>query len=92
MSKFYEHNQEYEALAFSILSEIGAIKTCDLHDDYYYSTGMDEQKVYALATNKLKELKCFSDSKLFHSFIKTILAEAGSSASDCPFCEKAMAE
>ena len=90
MSRLFDHNEEYRGLAFSILQEIGAIKFCDVHDDWYYSTGMDEQYVYAIATNKLKEREKHPDFDLFHSFIQTVLREAGESPSDCPFCEKTM--
>ena len=90
MSSLFNHNEEYRELAFSILLEIGAIKYCVVHDDWYYSTGMDEQGVYATATNKLKQCKKNPDFELFHSHIHTILGEAGESAADCPFCEKAM--
>lgn len=88
MSRFYDCIQEYEGLAFSILLDIGAIKYCDIHDDWYYSTGMEEKLVYALATERLKEKKLNPDFALFQSFIKTILDNAGDSAHDCPFCRK----
>ena len=51
-----DKNQEYHHIAYDILLEIGAIKKCALHSDYYYETyKFDIASIYAISTAKLKE-------------------------------------
>ena len=86
-----EKMDEYRDLAFTVLREIGAIKTCDFHNDFYYSTySFDEKIIYAMATAKAKELheSADIDFKLLHNKIKEIMDEAADSADKCPYCEK----
>jgi len=55
MKRLGEKIEEYQAMAFEILLEIGAIKTCKLHDDFYYATyKMDDSEMYARATAAIK--------------------------------------
>ncbi|MDE7363809.1 MAG: hypothetical protein K2N27_02805 [Ruminococcus sp.] len=84
-----EEINSYREIAYDILKSIGAIETCPFHEDeWYFDNYMDEQEVYAKATNILKaEYPNMNDFKLFHEQIKGILDEA-SYESNCPFCEK----
>ena len=81
--------EEYRANAYEILLEIGVIKTCEFHDDYYVTYEMDSSQIYAIATAAFKQ-KCSDeiDFNLFQSQIKEILDYASTSADDCPYCEK----
>ena len=92
MSHFYRRNEEIWELTKSILFEIGAIKKCEYHDDWYYSTHMENKQLYALATDKFKEQCDSSNFKLFHMNIKDIMQQAGDKPSDCPFCIKIQEE
>ena len=85
---FMKRDAEERDTAYSILIEIGAIKTCPLHDDWYYTTGMESGLVYGAATNKYKEyMKTDSVPQTFRDKIKVILDE-GSLQNECPYCAK----
>ncbi len=85
-----EEQYSYEEVAKDILKSIGAIGTCPIHEDeWYFDNYMDEQEVYAKATNILKsEHPDMNNFKLFHDRINSVLKDA-SSDDTCPFCEKA---
>lgn len=86
-----EKNEEYRKITFDILIEIGAIKTCDFHDDFYFvAYSVDKKEIYARATDKLKKQKGEEniDFKLFHSLIDEILSEAADGPDGCPYCSK----
>lgn len=91
-SKIEEKDRYYE-LAKKILMEIGEIKACDVHDDYFYETyENDENIIYAKATEKIKsKISGLIDYKIFHEQIQKVLADA-SASSKCPFCEKSYNE
>jgi len=86
-----EKEEEYRGMAFNVLTMIGAIKSCELHDDYFYNTySFDEQGVYAIATAKAKEEygETSIDFKQLHEAIHDIFNEAADGADSCPYCEK----
>ena len=86
-----EKMDEYRKIAFDILIEIGAIKTCEFHTDFYYDTYLfDKRKIFALATKKAKEKYGDEniDFKEFAAQINKILNEASDSANECPQCNK----
>ena len=77
---------------FMILTDIGAIKTCPYHDDYYYSTGMESNQVYAYASNRYKARNGVKNVPgIIRDQIKDILDET-TTDSECPWCKKAMEE
>ena len=84
----------YYNFAYRGLLELGAIKTCDAHDDYYYST-VDESerdKYYAILTNKLKKQDGeIQDFVCFDEQIKRVFDEVGIGY-NCPRCEDAFNE
>lgn len=86
---------DYEEVARSVLENIGAIASCDAHDDYYYNTGaFDDKEIYARATTVVQtkaDYSSYTDMKAFHAAIKKVLDEAAID-SDCPFCAKAYNE
>ena len=84
-----ERNETYYAVAFNLLEDIGAIKTCPIHgSEHFYETGMEESEVYALATHKLKiEFPELNDFSLFHQKIKEVLQDSAIEK-ECPICEK----
>ncbi|MBR6902957.1 MAG: hypothetical protein IKN39_03610 [Clostridia bacterium] len=86
--------KEYEQIAFQIMVEIGAIKTCSIHDDFYYNTYKYEEKnIYALATAKLKEQYGeLQDFETFHKQIDEILSYAAGGEDECPYCKKLQEE
>lgn len=86
-----DHTDYYETVK-QILFEIGAIKTCDIHDDWFYSTGIEETKVYAIATKIYKQKYSNLDLIQIRDEIKQILGEAGNNERECPFCKKMMKE
>ena len=84
-----EKGEDYRKIAYDILIEIGAIKECELHSDYYYETHkFDMSSIYAIGSNKSKEK--YGESQNFKTFnfqISEIVKNA-SSSSICPYCEK----
>ena len=84
-----EKNEDYRKMADDILIEIGAIKECEFHSDHYYETGIfEENMLYGICTNKLKEKHGEKqDFQLFHSQISEIIRNAAIESS-CPYCEK----
>lgn len=91
MSTMKEQQDERD-LVYAFLREMGAIKTCPIHDDFSFSTGMDPNKVYAIATNKYKEY--YHTDKVpqhFREIIKQVLDSAFFDAK-CPFGEKNISE
>ena len=79
--------QDYRSIACEILFEIGAIRECELHSDFYYDTKkLDESSIYAISANKLK-MKYGEEQnfKIFNSQIDEIMKSA-SPTSACPFC------
>lgn len=86
---FLDKNQDYHRIAYDILIEIGAIRECEIHSDYYYETySFDEKAIYGICANKLKEKYGEKhDFKIFYSQISDIMKFANAS-STCPFCEK----
>ena len=90
MSKMNRRNDEYRDVALKVLIEIGAIKTCPIHQgEFYYQTGMESSTIYAFATNKLKEkYPQFSANDLFRDRINEILGETFVD-NECPYCKKA---
>ena len=86
-----EKEEEYRGIAFDVLTMIGAIKTCDFHDDFYYATYLlDDSSIYAMATAKVKKEynQMNIDFQLFHDSIKEIMDEAADGADSCPYCDK----
>lgn len=79
--------QDYRSIACEILLEIGAIRECELHSDFYYDTKkLDESSIYAMSANKLKEKYGEEQNfKIFSSQIDEIMKSA-SPTSACPFC------
>ena len=88
--RLIERTEEYRANAYEILLEIGVIKTCELHDDFYYLTyKMDDNQIYARATAAFKRKHSEDiDFHLFQNQIKDILEYASTSADSCPYCAK----
>lgn len=86
---FLDKNQDYHRIAYDILIEIGAIRECEFHSDYYYETAIFEENIlYGICTNKLKEKYGEKqDFQLFHSQISEIIRNAAIDSS-CPYCEK----
>lgn len=84
-----EKIEDYRKIAYDILIEIGAIKECELHADYYYETSIFEEKIlYGICANKLKEQYGEKqDFKIFYSQISAIIRNAAIESS-CPYCEK----
>ena len=84
-----EKVEDYRKIAYGILIEIGAIKECEFHSDYYYETlNFEEKTIYGICTNKLKEkYGAKQDFMIFNSQISQILKDA-SIDSICPYCEK----
>lgn len=82
--------EEYSQIAFNIMIEIGAIKTCSLHDDFYYNTyKYDDKDIYALTTAKLKERYGeLQNFEIFHKQIDEILSYAAGGEDECPYCDK----
>ena len=85
-----EEIEEYRRIAFKAMIEIGALKTCDYHDDFYYNTyKYSDSEIYPIVTAKIKkEYGESRDYKLFHKQIAEILSYAAGGADECPFCEK----
>ncbi len=80
---------KYSKIAYEELLNIGAIKTCDIHQDYYYANMIDNDEIYAMVTANVK--KKYGDEvnyKVLHEWIKRILDDAGIDADNCPMCEK----
>ena len=79
--------QEYRSIAYGILLEIGAIRECELHSDFYYDTNkLDVSSIYAISTKTLKEKYGEEQKfKIFNSQIDEIMKSA-SPTSACPFC------
>lgn len=88
--RLLEKTDDYYRIAFEALIDIGAIKTCDIHDDFYYQTyNIDKNDIYARVTNSVKKKYGEQDDyKLFHAQVDRILKEAGTGQSDCPQCAK----
>lgn len=84
-----EKIEDYRKMAYDILIEIGAIKECEIHSDYYYETSNFEEKaLYGICANKLKEKYGEKqDFKVFNSQISEIIRNAAIESS-CPYCEK----
>ncbi|MDE5556510.1 MAG: hypothetical protein K2J32_02275 [Ruminococcus sp.] len=87
--RLLEKQYEYKRIAYDILKSIGAIETCPIHEDEWYSDNyMDEKEVYAIATNILKDkYPNMKDFTLFHESIKGVLDDA-SLDDNCPYCEE----
>lgn len=81
--------EDYRKIAYDILIEIGAIKECEFHSDYYYETfSFDEKAIYGICANKLKEKYGENqDFNIFNSQVSEIMKCAAAS-STCPYCEK----
>ena len=81
--------EDYRKIAYDILIEIGAIKECEFHSDYYYQTfSFDANAIYGICANKLKEKYGENqDFKIFYSQISDIMKDA-SVSSTCPYCER----
>ena len=86
----------YHRIAYEWLLQESAIKTCDIHEDFYYITGLsliESDELYRNLTTKLKkEYGEDQDYKLFHSVIHDILSVSSTNDDDCPFCEKLIKE
>ena len=84
-----ERIEDYRKIAYDILIEVGAIKECEFHSNYYYETyNLEENVLYGICTNKLKEkYGANQDFKIFNSQISQILKDA-SIDSICTYCEK----
>ncbi len=94
MSMLREKVDFYYEFAYRGLLELGAIKTCEAHDDYYYSTvdELETGKYYAILTNRLKEQYGEKqDFVCFREQIKSVFDGAGIDH-NCPYCEKAFNE
>ena len=85
-----EEEQRYYDIAFDVLLKIGAISTCDIHEDYWYVTdNFDSNSVYAQATNMIRELYGANENELiFKEQISIILKSAGIDKKSCPHCDK----
>ena len=85
-----EQIEDYYEIAFEAMLDVGAIKTCSMHDSFYYNTyTYDNSTIYGIVTNKLKEIYGEKqDYKLFHQQIDKILSEAGTAENECPTCQK----
>lgn len=72
--------------ALEILQQIGAIKYCTCGKIFYETFNLDKKDIYAIATNKLKELYGeIQNYKLFHNQIDTVLSEA-LDGNYCEYC------
>ena len=87
--RIFEKVEDYRRIAYDILIEIGSIRECEFHSDYYYETfSFDEKAIYGICANKLKEKYGeHQDFKIFNSQISDIMKDA-SVSSTCPYCEK----
>lgn len=85
-----EQIEDYYRIAFEIMMDIGAIKTCSFHDSFYYNAyAYDESAIYGIVTNKLKQVYGDKqDYEIFHQQIHRILFEAGTAEDECPACQK----
>lgn len=84
-----EKIEEYRQLAFKALFDIGAIRTCRFHQDFYYNTyKFSNDSIYALVTSRIKEENgnTIDDFKLLHEQIHQIMLEAASGEDECPLC------
>ena len=73
-----------EENAMRILLKIGAIATCEIHDDHVYRTSKyTDDEVYAIATKEYNK----SNYKAFHDAIKVVLNNVNID-SECPYCRK----
>lgn len=88
--RLLEKIEDYYRIAFEVMLDVGAIKTCSMHDSFYYNTyAYDDGALYGIVTNKLKEVYGEKqDYKLFHQQIDKILSEAGTAEDECPACQK----
>ena len=74
----YDRYQEIRDFTMEVLKDIQAIEFCPAEDGYYHGLIECSDELYALATNKAKEIKPdFNDFKLFHECIKSIMSECG---------------
>ena len=87
-----EQIEDYYRIAFEAMIDVGAIKTCGMHDSFYYNTYVyDNGAIYGIVTNKLKEVYGEKqDYKVFHQQIDKILSEPGTAENECPACQKLM--
>ena len=88
--RMLELQETYHGLAFEILLEIGAIKTCEFHSDFYYDNyKYDKNEIYARATSRLKQKYSeYNDFKIFDDEINDIMTYAADGPDDCPYCAK----
>ena len=90
MGMMKSHLDDYDD-AKDVLIKIGALKTCEFHEDYWYDTGkFYGGELYACATNYLKEHSAdypFIDMKSFHAAVDKVMKDAGPD-STCPRCKK----
>jgi hypothetical protein len=67
MSKLYNKDQDYYDIAKQILLDMEVIKTCDIHDDYFYLNQWEEEsEICNEATEQLKaSYDDYTDYELF---------------------------
>ena len=83
-----ERAEWYYKIVFDELVRMGAIKTCDIHNDWFETCRTDNY-VYGVVTNRAKRILGDGlDSKLLHQQIKEILDQGMMSQDGCPFCAK----
>ena len=88
-----ENIDECNAIARELLMEIGAIDTCGMHEFYYNTFKYDNNMLYAIVTNKLKErYPDINDFVLFHKCVGEIMEYAADGADQCPACQKLFEE
>ena len=87
--------EDYKKTTYKILLDIGAIKTCEYHESFYYDTGKfsfgnisEDGELYDLSDYELNKYDGFDDISLFHDIIDDIMSEAADSADECPECQK----
>ena len=89
--RMLENTEECKSIARELLLEIGAIDTCGLHEFYYNTYKYDNNMLYAIVTNKLKEkYPDIEDFEFFYKCVSEIMDYAADGADQCPACQKPM--
>lgn len=88
-----ETKEQYYQIAYELLTQIGAIDICRMHNFYYNTHNYSGDRLYAMATNKLKDkYPEMTDFKLFCQCVSEIMNNAADRADACPGCQKLVEE
>ena len=89
--RILERTDDYYKIALEAMIATGAIKTCDIHTDFFYQTYAleNDDEIYKRATKYMKDKYGEqNDYKMFHAQVDRILKDAGTGPSECSQCKK----